>query len=303
MYAYALHDLSEAALPVGTAFAGHDQVDAFQTLIEMDQIQDRLDTGTHIAVQEYLQGSAQAAGCAGAFYFIAVNAELVQDHLIIMQHAFLQLLLDLRRSALLLSEGIGGAVLAAQGIGHIAHNGNGCVRKSFVQAADIDPVHMDQVTAEAFQLSAVRVQETDAQGSGASHAAVVGGGAADGNGDIPVALFQSVQNQLAGAVGRGIPGISLLCGYQGQTGSGSHFNDSLIISEDAVLRTDLLHQRSMDRHCDLSAVFCLDDRVDRSLTAVGDRNTGCLAGTENGLRSLCQKGYRLLAAEASLKRI
>ena len=41
----------------------------------------------------------------------------------------------------------------------------------------------------------------------------------------------------------------------------------------------------------------------QSLTAVGDRNTGCLAGTENGLRGLCQKGHGLFAAEASLKRI
>ena len=299
----ALHDFAEAALPVCPALAGHDQVSTFDERIKIDQIQNCLDTGLHLGIQVDLKGSAESACRAGSGSLIGVHAELFNYDIPVVAHALLQTIQDLGRAALLLAEGVGGAVFAAEGICDIAHDSKVGFFRALIQAAHIDMGNLLELTALAFQDISFRVIETDTESAGKAHTAVIGRGAADRNGNICKALVERGFHQLAGSISCCIQRIPEFFGHHGKSGCLRHLKDRFTVAQLSIVSIGALHQRTMHVDENLLSFSGLNDSVCGSLAAVRNRDAHGVTGSEHFMGSLCEKLHSLLAGNSSLKRI
>ena len=173
----------------------------------------------------------------------------------------------------------------------------------FRDAAHIDVRDLLQLASLALQDIAFGIQEFDSQGACEAHAAVVGGGSADGDGNICVAGVDSSQDKFAGAVGSGVQGIALLFRNHGKTGGLSHLEHSLSVAQNPVIGAGHFHQGTVYVRIDLFALCRQDNSVGSPLSAVRHGNAISLTGTEHFMRGLCQKLDSFLARKSSLERI
>ena len=202
------------------------------------------------------------------------------------------------------AEGPGGAVGPAEGIGHVAHDRDLSGFDPGVQLGYVDAADLLQVFPAAIQLPALRIQEANAQGADTAHAAVVGGAAADGNGQLREALVQGVADQLAGAVAGGAQGVPLVHGHHGQAGGRRHFQHRPVFVQPAVAGLGGLHQRSVHQGLHPAAVLRRHHRVGGALAAVGYGHPAVLdVLPEDGPGGLGQQLHRLLAGKGTLEGI
>lgn len=135
----------------------------------------------------------------------------------VVLHAALQTFQYLRSCALLRAKGVSSSIFSTEGIGDVAHDGKDCVCDPRVQAAVVYRSQASQIGTVSHKLPPRPVKEADAQRAHAAHAAVVGGGAADGDGDITEASVEGVTDQFASSVGACIQGISLFLQVPGRS--------------------------------------------------------------------------------------
>ena len=299
----ALHHLAEAGLPVGSSLAGHNEINTLETCIEIDEIEYGLDAGFHLCVQEDLQCRAKSAGCTAALDLIRVDTEFTDDDITIVLHALLETIENLRCATLLLSEGIGRTIRSAERIGHITHDGEVRLLYRRIEATHIDVRHLLEVLATTFQYMSVLIEETDAEGGGEPHAAIIGRRSSDRDGDLRVAGIERRLQQLTGAIGGGVQRVSLLLRHHRKSGCRCHLEDRLAFGQPTIEALLHLHQRAVHRHRDDFSTSRLYNGIGRTLAAVRDRHATGLTAAENLLCCLREELDGLVAREGSLKGI
>ena len=79
-------------------------------------------------------------------------------------------------------------------------------------------------------------------------------------------------DQLAGAVGGGVPGVLLVVGHEAEAGRHRHLDDrGAAVLDQAEAGADGLAERALDGHGEQLAAELGEQRVERALAAVGDR--------------------------------
>ena len=172
-----------------------------------------------------------------------------------------------------------------------------------IEAAHIDVRHLLEVLATAFQYISILIEETNAEGGGEAHAAIIGRRSSDRDRDLRVAGIQRRLQQLTGAIGGGVQRIPLLFRHHWKSGCRRHLEDGLRVRQTAIEALLHLHQRAMYRHRDDLATSRLHHGISGTLTAVCDRHTTRLTASENLLGCLREELDGLVAREGSFKGI
>ena len=297
----ALHNFTEAALPVSSSLSGYDQICIFNQLVKIDQVQNSFDTGFHFRVQEDLESCTESACSARARRIIGIDAELSDNDIAVVAHSVFQTVKDLRSAAFLLAEGVGRTVFAAERIGHVAHNGEVSIFYFFIEPAHVDIVNFFKLAAFSLKNVAILVKEADTQRAGKTHTTVICCGTADCDRNIGIARVHSCFYQLACSVGRCVERISEFFGNHRQSGRLCHFQNDFRIAESSVVSVYLLHQRSAYLLKDFLAFSCQDHRICGAFAAVRNRDADRPAGTEHFVCRFGQILNGLLAGNGSLK--
>ena len=262
-----------------------------------------MDPGLHLGVAEQEQCRAEAAGRAGAGRLVRVHAELLDEQTAVVLHAVFQGGLHLRRGAFLRAEGIGGAVRPGERVRDVAHDRDLRVFDARVEAGAVHADDFGEVLAPSDELVPVGVVELHAEGRGETHAAVVGGGPADGDGQVRVPGVQRGFHEFTGPAGGGARRVALFLRDQRQAGGLGHLEDGFRVGEHAVRGGPVLHERAVDRDGDESSAARLHDRFDCAFASVRHRDAGAFALAEDVVRRLCQKLNGFFAGQGSLERV
>ena len=186
--------------------------------------------------------------------------------------------------ALLGAEHPGGAVGAAEGIFHVAHDGDSDIFQQTAAFVGVDMGNVRQGAACGDENMALRVVKAGAQGRGAAAAAVVGGAAAQSQQDIRAALLHRMVDELAHAIGGGglrVPPLP----RQRQSGGGGHFDDGKRIFP-GIGRLNRLPKGAGDSDLHRLGTKGLQKTGDGALSPVGHREGHQLAVRKIGRKYL-----------------
>lgn len=186
-----------------------------------------------------------------------------------------------RGGALLRTEGMRGAVRAAQRIVDVGGDLDHDAAQARVQAAGVHLPQIGQRRAAGRQCPAVRIQPPYAQRCQHARAAVVGGRPAQAHDEAPRAGIQSGADQFAHAMAAGAQGIALRRRGKFQAGRGGHFDDrGGVIGQPAPAGPHRFAQRAAHGCFAPLAAGGGQHGLDRAFAAVGHRDAqGMGAGT------------------------
>ena len=164
-----------------------------------------------------MQGCSQASCSASPGKAADLPAEGPVQDLCIILHAPFQLLQLPEACPLLPAKGIDGSLFSAKGRLHVAHDRKAGAPYLRHKTGEIHSVHLPEIGSDALKLLPLPVQEADPQGVHAAHASVIGGGAADGDGDVPGSRQKGLPDQLPRPIGGGKEGVAFLRRHQGKS--------------------------------------------------------------------------------------
>ena len=269
--------------------------------VEVHGIQHRFDAGAEGTSQEGDAPRAHAARRSRAREVGQAQAQIPLKNAVQMTKAVVQPGSHIVVRALLGTEHPCCAVGAAEGILHVAHDGDTDV---FQQAAAFRGINMGDVrqrTAHRNKGISLRIVEAGAQGRGTAAAAVVGGAAAQAQQDIRAALLHRVPDKLAHAVGGGglwVPPLP----RQRQSGGGGHFDDGKRVFS-GVDRLNCLPEGVGDGDCHRLGLESLQKTGHSAFSSIGHREGHQLAVREMGRDHLPGDGTDVQGGQSPLERI
>ena len=112
-----------------------------------------------------------------------------------------------------------------------------------MQAQNVDGGQAGKSSPAGGKRKALRIIEPSAQGPSHAYSPVVGGAAAHSDDDATISPIQSALDELAGAVGGGVTGVSVLVGKERQPRRLGHlYNGSLAVAHDSPASLHALAQ-------------------------------------------------------------
>ena len=211
-----------------------------------------------------------------------------------MGHSRFQTLLHDCIRSLLRGKSEGCTFRPQQRIGNVTHDRKFGFPHCRVQSGKVNGRHFFQISAASAEQTSGFIQKPYTQRCQHSHTAVIGGAAADGNGNFPNPLGKSVDNQLASTVRGGFHGIAFVSRNHGQPGSRRHFNDCTSFQQNSIAgfiqtETGVMHHNGF-----ISPAQLADKGIHCPLSPVCHQDTAGFHAGEYLLRCLFQQGQNLL---------
>ena len=257
-------------LPVGVSFPRNAKRAALQHVAEINELEHGFDARIQAGMQKSRCCGAKASGCTHAGCHRVESRARAFQRARVMGHARLEFIEHSGRAALLRAENPCGALCAEERIVHVTHHGEAGVGEPWIHVGAIDDVNVCQVRPDSVELTAMCIQEPNAERAHATHAAIVGGGTPDRQRYVAHPLAKRVEYELSGAEGAGVHRVAVCRWDKGQARCSRHFDDCPVMAEQAVRGGDRLAERSVDRRSAEGAACGRSYRGNRPLAAVGD---------------------------------
>ena len=226
----------------------------------------QLEPGAH----ERVEARREAAGRAALGQIGDSNSKLGFDDSGHVLDGPVQLGDDLGRGPLLGGEDRG-AHRSAKGHVDVAGHGDGGLPEAGIHPAEVDLRQVDERGAALPQLVAALVEEARAEGRGGPGADVHGGTAPQAHEDAAVAGVEGRDDELARAIGRRHPRVSLLHRQETDTGRAGHLDDGrLAVAEDSPTGPHRLQPGPEHVRLEKLAVGGRDENVEGVVAAVGN---------------------------------
>ena len=171
-----------------------------------------------------------------------------------------------------------------------------------MQAQNVDGGQAGKSSPAGGKRKALRIIEPSAQGPSHAYSPVVGGAAAHSDDDATISPIQSALDELAGAVGGGVTGVSVLVGKERQPRRLGHlYNGSLAVPHDSPASLHALAQWAVYSAGEGLPRRGLNQGVQGAVSSVGHGDQDCLRLGKDAKNPFLNGSGSLRSGHASLE--
>ena len=211
---------------------------------------------------------------------------------------------DLGRRAFLRAIDGGAARGTRERICDVAGDGKVAFTQDRRKAAEIDACDLGNVFAIDAGRRAVRTQESRAERCHHAEAGVIRRAAAEADEERAAAARCGRKDELAEAVRRRVHRIALFGRHHRQASRVRHFDDRrLLCGQETEAALGFRAERSSDLRADEFSVQALDERIDRALAAVSERENLRVAFREDRVNGFRDDAAAFEGRDAAFERI